>query len=255
MIGYPAYYFKLKKSYYLKNNRFYFLKILLNKTYYLKRNLQMKYYPMPTSQSTAQAVILANGDFPNHPIPKAILYNNQKQLVCCDGAANYLLDKQLIPQIIIGDCDSLSLEKQIKYQKIIIKIPDQKTNDLTKAINFCKNNSVSSLIVLGATGKREDHTIANIALLAKYISMIENITMITDFGFFHVIQRPTQFQSLPGQQVSLFSLQPTPISTTNLKYPLDQQSLHYWWQGTLNESLSDHFDIKVNNPLIVYQAF
>ncbi|WP_282023345.1 thiamine diphosphokinase [Commensalibacter papalotli (ex Botero et al. 2024)] len=215
----------------------------------------MKYYPMPTSQSTAQAVILANGDFPSHPIPKAILHHNQKKLVCCDGAANHLLDQGLIPQIIIGDCDSLSLENQIKYEKIIIKIPEQNTNDLTKAVNYCKNNALSSLIILGATGKREDHTIANISLLAKYISIIEIITMITDHGFFHVIQHPSQFQSIIGQQVSLFSVQPTAISTSNLKYPLDQQNLLYWWQGTLNESLSDHFDIQVNSPLIVYQAF
>lgn len=215
----------------------------------------MQYYSMPTKQSTAQAIILANGDFPKHPIAQAILKNNLAKLICCDGASNYLLDQQLIPQTIIGDCDSLTPENRIKYQHIITHIPDQNTNDLTKAVLFCKNKGISSLIILGATGKREDHTIANIALLANYLSLIDKITIITDFGFFHAIQQPSQFESKLGQQVSLFSPSPTPISTTNLKYALDKQSLLYTWQGALNESLSNHFTISVNEPVIVYQVF
>lgn len=215
----------------------------------------MQYYPIPTLKTTAPAVILANGDFPTHPIPLSILKNNLDNLICCDGAANHLLDQQLIPQIIIGDCDSLTPKNRIKYQHIITQIPDQNTNDLTKAVLFCKNKEISSLIILGATGKREDHTIANIALLTHYLSMIDKVTMITDFGFFHAIQQPSQFQSKPGQQVSLFSQTPIPISTTQLKYALNQQNFSYWWQGTLNEALSDNFTISTNNPLIVYQTF
>lgn len=215
----------------------------------------MKYYPMPTPQSTAQAVILANGDFPTHPLPKSILSHNQERLICCDGAADLLLEHQMIPKTIIGDCDSLSLQNQQNYQKIITKVPDQNTNDLTKAVLFCQSNSIQSLIILGATGKREDHTIANIALLANYLPLIDNITMITDFGVFNAIHQPSQFQSYSGQQVSLFSLTPTPITTTNLKYPLNQQSHTYWWQGTLNESVTNTFDIDVHNSLIVYRTF
>lgn len=214
----------------------------------------MKYYPMPTPNSTTQAIILANGDFPTHPLPKAILQNNQERLICCDGAANDLLEHKITPQRIIGDCDSLSLKNQQQYQEIITKIPNQNTNDLTKAVLFCQSNAIQSLMILGATGKREDHTIANIALLAHYLPLIENITMITDFGVFNAIQHPSKFESYLGQQVSLFSLVPTPITTTNLKYPLNQQSHSYWWQGTLNESLADSFTIEVNDMLIIYRT-
>ncbi|CAI3951932.1 thiamine diphosphokinase [Commensalibacter communis] len=215
----------------------------------------MKYYPMPTIQSTAQAIILANGDFPRHPIPKLILQYHQDKLVCCDGAANNLLNHHLTAQVIIGDGDSLSLDNQIKYQDKFIKLSDQNTNDLTKAVLFCQSQSLQSLIILGATGKREDHTIANIALLVNYLSIIDDVTMITDFGVFNAIQLLCSFESYSKQQVSLFSQSPTPITTTNLKYPLNQQNHIYWWQGSLNESLGDEFTIEVNNALIVYRAF
>ncbi|CAI3949577.1 Thiamine pyrophosphokinase (ThiN) (PDB:1IG0) [Commensalibacter communis] len=154
----------------------------------------MKYYPMPTIQSTAQAIILANGDFPRHPIPKLILQYHQDKLVCCDGAANNLLNHHLTAQVIIGDGDSLSLDNQIKYQDKFIKLSDQNTNDLTKAVLFCQSQSLQSLIILGATGKREDHTIANIALLVNYLSIIDDVTMITDFGVFNAIQLLCSFE-------------------------------------------------------------
>ncbi|CAI3951115.1 Thiamine pyrophosphokinase (ThiN) (PDB:1IG0) [Commensalibacter communis] len=211
----------------------------------------MKYYPMPTIQSTAQAIILANGDFPRRPIPKSILQYHQDKLVCCDGAANNLSNHHLTAQVIIGDGDSLSSENQIKYQDKFIKLSDQNTNDLTKAVLFCESQSLQSLIILGATGKREDHTIANIALLVNYLSIIGNVNMITDFGVFNAIQLLSSFESYSKQQVSLFSQSPTPITTTNLKYPLNQQNHIYWWQG----SLGDEFTIEVNNALIIYRAF
>ncbi|MDI2112005.1 thiamine diphosphokinase [Commensalibacter nepenthis] len=220
-----------------------------------QKKRHMIYYPMPTGKSTAQTIILANGDFPCHPVPVSILQYNQDRLVCCDGAANHLFDHHLTAQTIIGDGDSLSSENQAKYQDQFVKISEQNTNDLTKAVLFCQSKSIQSLIILGATGKREDHTIANIALLVDYLSIIETVTMITDFGVFNAIRQSSNFESYSGQQVSLFSPSPTPITTKNLKYPLDKQSHTYWWQGTLNESLTNEFIIEVNEALIVYRAF
>ncbi|CAI3954837.1 Thiamine pyrophosphokinase (ThiN) (PDB:1IG0) [Commensalibacter communis] len=187
--------------------------------------------------------------------PKSILQYHQDKLVCCDGAANNLSNHHLTAQVIIGDGDSLSLDNQIKYQDKFIKLSDQNTNDLTKAVLFCQSQSVQSLIILGATGKREDHTIANIALLVNYLSIIDNVTMISDFGVFNAIQLLSSFESYSKQQVSLFSQSPTPITTTNLKYSSNKQNHIYWWQGSLNESLGDEFTIEVNNALIVYRAF
>ena len=44
-------------------------------------------------------VILANGEYPQHNLPKAIL-RNASQVVCCDGAALQYIGK---PTFIIGD--------------------------------------------------------------------------------------------------------------------------------------------------------
>ena len=82
-------------------------------------------------------VIVANGEFPTHPIPLQIL-NKATSILACDGAANILVEKGYIPDIIIGDLDSLSDENKTKYNNRIMIEENQSQNDLRKAINYAK---------------------------------------------------------------------------------------------------------------------
>ena len=61
-----------------------------------------------------EAVILANGDYPTHPIPLQILAN-APYIVCCDGGADAYINRGNVPDVIIGDGDSLSEENRRKY--------------------------------------------------------------------------------------------------------------------------------------------
>ncbi|NPA37476.1 MAG: thiamine diphosphokinase [Chlorobi bacterium] len=200
-----------------------------------------------------QTVILANGAFPESEKLLKLL-DNAKKIVCCDGAVNKLIDSGRIPNVIIGDLDSVRPELKKKYADIIIRIPDQNTNDLTKAVKWCVSNNYTDIIILGATGNREDHAIGNISLLSEYAKMAD-IKMLTDYGEFIAINKTTTFHSFTGQQVSIFSLcAQLEISSENLKYPLHNLKLSAWWMGTLNESTSDSFTIsfKEGGEVIVY---
>ena len=81
-----------------------------------------------------EAVILANGDYPTHPIPLQILAN-APYIICCDGGADAYIDRGNVPDVIIGDGDSLSKENRRKYSHILHCVSDQETNDQTKAVN------------------------------------------------------------------------------------------------------------------------
>lgn len=214
----------------------------------------MKYYKLPTLSTNADAVILANGDFPTHPIPLSIL-NNSNFLVCCDGAIDALAQTTILPNAIVGDCDSLSDSNKKKYANIICQISEQDTNDLTKSVNFCIEQGMKHIIILGATGKREDHTIANISLLADYIDLVDDICMITNYGIFNAIEQDSQFESKQHQQVSIFCIAPSEVTSHSLKYEIHKRTFTNWWQATLNEALTDNFVIESNNKLIVYRTF
>ncbi len=200
-------------------------------------------------------VILANGAFPEHDIPLALLQQAEK-VIACDGATVALLEYGREPDFIVGDLDSLSSTLRERFHDRLRQSPDQETNDLTKAVCFSVENGWKRIAILGATGKREDHTLGNISLLADYVAQAE-ISLYTDYGIFTSISASTVFESFPGQQVSLFCLTPeTPLWTESLKYSLDGRALSSWWEGTLNESLDNCFKISLNQgKAIVFRQY
>lgn len=199
------------------------------------------------------AVVIANGTFPLHEIPLSYI-KNAPYVVCCDGAANDFIARGGKPDAIVGDCDSISEENKRRFANILHPNPDQETNDLTKSVHFCVKNGMKNLVIVGGTGKREDHTLGNISLLAEYIDIAHPI-MVTNYGIFTPISSDTSFQSYKGQQVSIFSMEAKPISTKGLKFPLENRVITHWWQGTLNESIGDSFSIETKGKVIVFQVF
>jgi thiamine pyrophosphokinase len=202
-----------------------------------------------------KTVILANGQYPSHAVPVRYL-EEADLIVCCDGAAEKLVAHGMEPGIITGDLDSVSPELKRKYKSILVTDADQETNDLTKAVRWCVSHGVKEVAILGATGLREDHTLGNISLLADYNREIKAI-MFTDTGSFRVFNGTVTIDSFPGQQVSLFSLDPgLAVTSTGLRYPLQNLKLTSWWRGTLNEAISDNFTLVFEGGnLIVFMKY
>ena len=138
---------------------------------------------MISEHYTPEAVILANGEYPTHVLPLKIL-EEAKFVVCCDGAANEYILRGHTPDIIIGDGDSLSPENKTRFSDIIHHIADQETNDQTKAVHFLQEKGYQRIAIVGATGKREDHTLGNISLLLDYMKSGMEVRTVTDYGVF-----------------------------------------------------------------------
>lgn len=205
-------------------------------------------------------VILCNGDFPRAAQPLQAMHRAD-HIVCCDGAYNTLMSQLPdigIPLTVIGDLDSIADRDAVRC----IHVAEQLSNDQTKAFRYVETTwPEAEIVILGATGKREDHTVGNISLLADYLEEHTNsdagICMMTDYGVFTPINRPTIFKSFPSQQVSLFSMtHGCRITTERLEYPLRQEHLPRWWQGTLNACLAESFAVMPQGgTVIVYQTY
>lgn len=199
---------------------------------------------------SVKTVIVADGSFPEHEIPLGYL-RNAEILVCCDGSAGSVVSHGLIPTAITGDMDSLSEELLMKFSDRIFSDDSQETNDLTKAVEWCRESGYDDIVIVGATGKREDHTIGNISLLVEYARHM-NVKMVTDTGLFLPILKSCKIESYAGQQVSIFSVDPeTEITSSGLKYPLKKKKLRNWWEATLNESMGESFSLTIENGRIL----
>ena len=193
-----------------------------------------------------EVVILAEGDYPTHELPLSIL-NSCDKVICCDGAANTYINIGKLPLATIGDGDSIN--EELKSKLNFIFVPDQETNDLTKAINYAKDLGYKNIAILGATGKRECHTIGNISLLMEYKKMGLNVTMFTDYCSIFPCKDYICIDSKVGQQISIINFGATNLTSEGLRYPIyDFTAL---WQGTLNECTSEKCSIKADGEFLV----
>ena len=200
-------------------------------------------------------VIVADGSFPSHTIPIGYL-KNARRIICCDGSAETLVKKGFIPDAIVGDMDSLSKAMAVRFSDRLFTERDQDTNDLTKSILWCKSRGYTSIVIVGATGKREDHTIGNISLLVEY-AIDTDVIMVTDTGILIPLLKSNNLSSYPGQQVSIFSIgTDTELSSQGLRYPLYHRKLNNWWCATLNEAVGESFTLEFSEGrVIVYLQF
>ena len=199
-------------------------------------------------------IIVANGDFPHNQFVLDKI-GQTPYVIACDGALQTLLQHNIMPDLIIGDLDSISPELKEKFHERIYHNPDQETNDLTKAASFAKKKHFKSVLIVAATGLREDHTLGNISLLTLYQNWFDYVCILSDYGYFIPIKKSSTFNCFPGQQISIFSLYPyASITSSGLRYPINERTLPIWWEGTLNEALNDTFTLllKGEGNVLVY---
>lgn len=200
------------------------------------------------------AIIVAAGTPPDEALLR--LYSGTF-LCCCDSAAVAVIGMGITPDAIVGDGDSLPAEYKQRYAHIWHHESEQEDNDLTKATRFCVARGHKRILYLGCTGKREDHTLANVSLLPRYARefSVEPV-MLTPTGRFLVgngllyADGTQYFSSYPGQAVSIFNFGCTQLSSQGLKWPV--YPCAELWQGTLNRSLGDSFSIKSNGFYLVF---
>lgn len=200
----------------------------------------------------SQFVIVGNGEFPTSPLPLKII-KDATNVILCDGAANSYIKTGRNFDIIIGDGDSVSDEVKQDYASKIIINSDQETNDQTKAVNFLYAKGISDVSIIGATGKREDHSLGNISLLIDYMQQGINAKIFTDYGVFIPIIGKAKVLVNPKQKVSIFNYNCTEMSAIGLKYQI--RAFNALWQGTLNEATNKEIIIKANGQYLLYLAY
>ena len=123
----------------------------------------------------SNVVILAAGDFPRRGGRAWKVLSAASRVVCCDGAADAFRRRTgREPDAVVGDCDSV----KGRFANVV-RVDEQETNDLEKAARFCASKRWGKPVVLGATGKREDHTIGNV-----FRAMDLGLEIVTDRGRF-----------------------------------------------------------------------
>ena len=199
-------------------------------------------------------VILCDGVFPKTEYPRYLI-RMADFLICCDGAlvkfmrnSKAIFGEERLPDLVIGDMDTLSQQMQRKYKDIIIKEEEQDHNDQTKAVRWAVNNidDLEHIYILGATGGRPEHTIGNAGLLMEYTRMFDlegrGIVMesVSDYGTMFAVNDTVSLDCGEGRQISIFSPDNTLKSRSEgLAWQTEDVVFDNWWKATLNRAVQD----------------
>ena len=213
----------------------------------------------------ATAVIVGNGQSPKKEYPLYLL-ESADYVVCCDGALDTYLrhfsGRNLRrPDVVVGDMDSLSKKTAERFRDIAVKIDEQETNDQSKAFHYILEHfpDVDTIHILGATGKREDHTIGNLSLLMEYAREMRrqdcgrtvSVDIVSDWSTAFAITDSCTLDVGEGRSVSIIC----PDNSLNIKseglvWPTDNVVFDNLWQATLNRASADRISLTFSHPSI-----
>ena len=193
-----------------------------------------------------KTVILAAGDFPKKCGAAWKLLAAATRVVCCDGAADaYRRRFGKWPDVIVGDFDSVrarSVSCRVIYDA------DQDTNDLEKAMAYCAKQGWRDPVIVGATGKREDHTLGNVFRALDY-----GCEIVTDTGRFVPVRGKASFKVAKGAAVSIFAPDPkTRMTSKGLEWPLDGVRFRNLYCATLNRATGTRVVLTATKPVSVF---
>ena len=199
-----------------------------------------------------RTVILAAGDFPRRGGAAWRLLESATRVVACDGAANaYRRRFGRWPTVAVGDMDSAKAAIAASSGCRVVRVDEQETNDLEKAIAYCRSRRWKSPVIVGACGKREDHAIGNV-----FRALAHGLEIVTDRGRFVPVCGKTTLRVRPGTAVSIFAPGPaTRMSSRGLEWPLDGVRFDNLYCATLNRAVAARLTLTSDRPVSVYVSF
>lgn len=195
-------------------------------------------YHSPLNSHQPVTLILGNGLFPPWFDINQMLAKHSAQLVCADGGADKARQIGLFPDLIIGDLDSAATETLADFRQANVDIkffPGQENNDLEKCIRYLMRRGQQQLILAGFTGRRDDQTIATYQIVRKYMGRVQFLIITETAEIYPLCSGAWQFETVPGQIVSLFGFERArQVTTDGLQFPLKAENLSAGSRGLSN---------------------
>ena len=192
------------------------------------------------------------------------------RLIAADRGLEFFLDYLILPDVVIGDFDSLSedgknfLEMQSedipyggmlewKLQKgegkvveVVRLRPEKDDSDTQSAMNYAIQNGAKEIVILGVTGNRVDHLMANFGLLILAQKQDTEVALADRYNYMKLIPSGTILKKAEqfGKYVSFFPLggDVTGLTLEGFKYPLDKYHLTTADSGlTVSNEISEEY--------------
>jgi thiamine pyrophosphokinase len=218
-------------------------------------------------------IIICSGEIKDYSYYEKLILD-VKIIICVDGGAYHARKWGVTPDILLGDFDSINPEDLNYYKEQGVKIlrfdskKDKTDTEIAVDLAIEKHSDTDTekyfeeIIIVGGTGSRLDHTLANIFLLKKMIDngitgkvVNENneIRMVKEGDYIFCKSNKIE-DSFVLKNLSILSLnkESKSITTNGLCYELDNETLDFGSsRGISNEILMHEAVITVGEGLLL----
>jgi thiamine pyrophosphokinase len=177
-------------------------------------------------------LIFANGDI-GEPGWLRPLLSHADTVIAADGGIRHLLALHHLPDVLIGDMDSvpIAIREMLmrgEIQHITHPVAKNET-DLELALLYAAEQFAGTIQIIGGLGGRLDQTVANILLLAHPQLQGRRVELVTEYETAWMVEHETSIEGEPGDTVSLIPLAGDAhiSTTTSLQYPLLEDVLRF----------------------------
>lgn len=201
-----------------------------------------------------RAFIYTAGDYSVEDIKlyKRIKVREDDLIICADGGYDALVYTSIVPNVVIGDLDSVksSIPKEIE----VVKYPtDKNKTDLEICIDYAIQNGCDTVFMLGALGGRIDHTIGSLNAMKYALEHGASPMILTGKSRIYLVDDEVEFAREKFDYVSLipYTEKVLGVTTTGLKYELNNAELTKSSSlGISNEFYNNIATVKIENGLL-----
>lgn len=190
------------------------------------------------------ALLIANGEACSEELLGQLL-EWSPTVVVLDSAIWRVFDLGIKVDVLLGDFDrSLDLDRirTHQYPLTIVHAPDQDKTDLDKGIEYLIDQGYPAVNIIWATGRRADHTLANMTNIVRYKDQIRIVMLDDHSRIFPLVGRFEKWYEA-GTPISLIPVGTvTGFTSQGLKYNLQEATLKLgYFTSSSNEAAEDGF--------------
>jgi thiamine pyrophosphokinase len=202
------------------------------------------------------ALIVADGDVPTRPEVDRLLGGAPGLVIAADGGALKAKALDYPAHVVVGDADSLAPDQADRLRgagaEVVVHPAAKDESDTELALNEALARGATRVVIIGAFGgKRLEHTLANILLLASERLKGRDICLADGASTLRVMhdRETLEITGSIGDFVSLLPLtwRVSGVTTVGLRYALTKEMLEQGpARGLSNELLTSTATILID---------
>lgn len=207
-------------------------------------------------------LIVTGGNVNTEFLKKILEENKFETIIAVDKGLEALNKINVMPNYIIGDFDSVNKTTLNQYENKNIEItylkPEKDFTDTHMAIKLAIEKRAKHITIIGATGTRMDHTLANIHVLNEALQNNVPTEIINENNIIMLINRKAKLiKNTNYKYVSIIPLTTkiTGVTLKGFKYNIENATINLGESiGVSNEQIEQEalIEIKEGIAILIY---